>query len=175
MQKGYRKQVGLSLMVATIVVALDQLSKSWIRNNLAPLESTPELGLFRLTHLQNPGTVFGLPANQTFLLIVAALAILLIILFSLRYMSGRYPFHVSSLSLISLGLILAGAIGNSIDRLRFGYVTDFIDVRLWGDFHWPAFNFADAAIVVGILTLIYSLYRSGLFRKVYEHNRSIKN
>ena len=162
-------------MVATMVVALDQLSKSWIRNNLAPLESTPEVGFLRLTHLQNPGTVFGLPANQTFLLIVTISAILLIILFFLRYLSRPYPFPVSSLSIMSLGLILAGAIGNLIDRLRFGYVTDFIDVRLWGNFHWPAFNFADAAIVVGTLTLLYSLYRSGLFGKVYDHNHKIKN
>ena len=175
MQKRDRKQVGWSLIVTAIVVVLDQLSKSWIRTNLAPLESTPEVGFFRLTHLQNPGAVFGLPANQTFLFIFTGLAVFLIILFFLRYPSVRYPFPVSSLSLISLGLILAGAIGNLIDRLRFGYVTDFIDVRLWDDFHWPAYNFADAAIVVGILTLVYSLYRSGLFRKVYEHNRTIED
>jgi signal peptidase II len=65
---------------------------------------------------------------------------------------------------------LGGAIGNLIDRLRFGYVTDFIDIRLWGNFHWPAFNFADSAIVVGTLTLTYALFRSGLFKKIYDGN-----
>src|SRR4030042_4840777 len=119
MQKRDRKQVGWSLIVTAIVVVLDQLSKSWIRSNLAPLESTPELGFFRLTYLQNSGAVFGLPANQTFLFIFTGLAVCLIILFFLRYPSRSYPFPVSSLSLISLGLILAGAIGNLIDRLRF--------------------------------------------------------
>ncbi len=171
MQRGQdRKRLRLSLIVATIVVALDQLSKLWIRDNLVPGESLPEIGFLRLTYVVNTGSAFGLFANQTFLLIVITIVSLTSILLFLRYLSSA-----SALTNASLGLILGGAVGNLIDRLHFGYVIDFIDIRLWGGLHWPAFNVADAAIVVGIFTLAYSLYQSGLFRKAYEHNRGIKN
>jgi signal peptidase II len=109
-------------------------------------------------------------ANQTFLLIIVTIASLLAILLFLRYLSPA-----TTLSIAFISLILGGAVGNLIDRLHLGYVTDFIDFRLWDNFHWPAFNFADAAITVGIFTFIYSLYLSGLFRKVYEHDRKSKN
>jgi signal peptidase II len=82
----------------------------------------------------------------------------------------RYLSPATTLSIVSIGLIMGGAVGNLIDRLRFGYVTDFIYFRLWGNFHWPAFNIADAAITVGVFVLIYSFYRSGVFRKAYERN-----
>ena len=167
--EGTRK-IRLSLIAATLVVILDQLSKLWIRNNLAPLESLPEVGFLRLTHVLNTGSAFGLLANQTFPLIIITILSLIIILLSLRYLPSG-----ATLSIISASLILGGAIGNLMDRLRFGYVTDFIDVRLWGNFHWPAFNIADAAITIGVFVFIYSLYRSGLFRKVYDHNRRAKN
>lgn len=169
------KQVRLSLIAATLVIALDQLSKSWVRGNLAPGESLPETGFLRLTYVTNPGFVFGLPANQTFLLIFPTVVILLIIPFFFYYLTVRCRSHITSLCTICLGLILGGAIGNLIDRLRFGYVTDFIDIRLWDNFHWPAFNFADASIVIGTFTLAYALFRSGLFRKVYDHNRESKD
>lgn len=170
-----RKQVGLPLLVAASVVALDQWSKSWIRDNLPLGESSPESGFLRLTHVANTGSAFGLLANQTFLLIITTLAILLIIPLFLHYLSVHYRSPIISLSTISLGLILGGAIGNLIDRLRLGYVTDFIDVRLWNNFHWPAFNFADAAIVIGIFALIYSFYPAGLFRKIYDHSHKFRN
>jgi len=170
MQRGQdRKRLRLSLIVATLVVGLDQLSKLWIRDNLVPGESLPEIGFVRLTYVANTGSVFGLFANQTFLLIVIAIVSLTSILLLLRYLSSA-----SALTNVSLGLILGGAVGKLIDRLHFRYVIDFVDIRLWGGLHWPAFNVADAAIVVGILTLAYSLYRSGVFRKVYEHKRGIE-
>jgi len=176
MQKGQdKKQVGLSLICAILVIVLDQLSKSWVRGNLTIGESLPETGFFRLTYVANPGAVFGLPVNQTFLLIITTLVILLIIPLFLYYLSARYRSPITSLCIICFGLILGGAIGNLIDRLRFAYVTDFIDIRLWGNFHWPAFNFADASIVIGTCTLAYALFRSGLFRKVYDHNRNNRN
>jgi len=171
MQKGQgKKQAGLSLIAAALLIAFDQWSKSWIRGNLTPGESLPEGGFLRLTYVTNTGAVFGLLANQTVLIIAISIASLIIILLFLRYLSSA-----TTLSIVAAGLIFGGAIGNLIDRLCFGYVTDFIDIRLWGDFHWPAFNFADAAIVIGIFTLIYSLHRTGLFRKVYGHTGKIKN
>mgnify|MGYP001138201288 CR=1 FL=1 len=165
-----KRKIGLSLVIVASVIALDQLSKLWIRGNLMPGESLTIVGRLSLTHVQNTGSAFGLLANQTFLPIAITIASLIIILLFLHYLSPA-----TILSLVSIGLILGGAVGNLIDRLRLGYVTDFIYIRLWGNFHWPAFNFADAAITIGIFTFIYSLYLSGLFRKVYEHNRNIKN
>ena len=172
MQKGRdslpKAKMALSLGVAASVVVLDQLSKLWVRANSPRMELLP--GFLDLVHVENYGSAFGLLANQTFLLIIIPVASLFIILLFLRYLSSA-----TTLGIISIGLILGGAIGNLIDRLRFDCVTDFIDVHLHNLFHWPAFNLADAAITVGILTLVYSLYRSGLFRKVYEHDRKAKD
>ena len=166
------RRAGLFLTSAALVVALDQVSKSWIRANVPPTESLQQTGFLHIVYIKNFGSAFGLPANQTFLLIVISLAILLIITLFSYYLFARHRSPVTTLSSISLGLILGGAVGNLIDRLHSpGYVTDFIDLHLWGNFHWPAFNLADAAIVIGIFTFIYALYRSGLFRKVYEHDR----
>ena len=158
-----RKQVGSLLLIAASVVALDQWSKSWIRANRHPVELLP--GFLNIVYSENRGAAFGLLVNQTFLITItiAILAVIILLLI-------RYPYLATTLTLISAGLIFGGAIGNLIDRLRLSYVTDFIDIRLWNDFHWPAFNFADSAIVIGTLMLVYSLYRLGLFGKVYDHN-----
>ncbi len=169
------KQVVLSLVTTALVIALDQLSKAWVRVNLAPGESLLKAGFLRLTYVTNTGFVFGLPANQIFLLIFTTVVILLIIPLFFYYLSVHYRSPITSLCSICLGLILGGAVGNLVDRLHFGYVTDFIDIRLWNDFHWPAFNCADASIVVGTFMLAYALFRSGLFKKIYEHNRESKN
>jgi signal peptidase II len=171
MQRGQdRKRLRLSLIVATLVAGLDQLSKLWIRDNLVAGESLREIGFVRLTYVVNTGSAFGLFPNQTVLLIVITIVSLTSMLLFLRYLSSA-----SALTNVSLGLILGGAVGNLIDRLHFGYVIDFIDIRLWDGLHWPAFNVADTAIVVGIFTLAYSLYRSGVFRKAYEHKREIED
>jgi signal peptidase II len=166
----YRGRLGLFLIVLALVVALDQLSKLWVRAHLTLGESLPITGRLSLTYIGNTGSIFGLLANQAFLLIITGVASLLIILLFLRYLSPA-----TTLGIVAIGLILGGAVGNLIDRLRFGYVTDFIDFRLWGNFHWPAFNIADAALTVGILMLIYYLYKSGVFRKAYERNHRPQN
>jgi len=159
------KKATLCLIVIALISASDQLSKLWVRAHLAPWESLPITNRLSLIYIENTGSAFGLLANQAFLLIIISIAALLFILLFLRYLSPA-----TTLSIISIGLILGGAVGNLIDRLRFGCVTDFIYFRLWGDFHWPAFNVADAAIVVGVFVLIYSFYQSGVFRKAYERN-----
>ena len=87
----------------------------------------------------------------------------------------RYLSSATTLSTVAAGLILGGAAGNLMDRLRFGFVIDFIDIRLWGNFHWPAFNFADAAIVIGTAALAYFLIRSELLGRACEHNRKIRD
>jgi signal peptidase II len=165
-----RRKLGLFLIVAALIVTFDQLSKLWIRAHLALGESLPLTDRLSLTYVGNTGSAFGLLANRTFLLIIIGIASLLIVLLFLRYLS-----QVTTLSMVSIGLIWGGAVGNFIDRLRVGYVTDFIYFRLWGDFYWPAFNVADAAITVGVFVLIYSFYKSGLFSKEYERNHKPEN
>jgi len=147
-----KRQSFLFLAIAFFLVVIDQVSKLWVRSNLLPGMSLPKEGFLRLTHVQNTGSAFGILTNQAFLLaIIALVSILFILLLYYRF------FPVTALNTTVLGLILGGAVGNLIDRLRFGYVTDFIDVRLWGDFHWPSFNFADASTTVGALILIGSI------------------
>jgi signal peptidase II len=160
-----RRRLGLFLVVAALIVTFDQLSKLWIRAHLALGESLTLTDRLSLTYVGNTGSAFGLLANRTVLLIIIGIASLLIVLLFLRYLS-----QVTTLSMVSIGLVWGGAVGNFIDRLRFGYVTDFIYFRLWGDFYWPAFNIADAAIVVGVFVLIYSFHKSGVFSKDYERN-----
>jgi len=159
------KRATLCLLVISLVIASDQLSKLWIRTHLALGESFPITDRLSLIHIRNTGSAFGLLANQTFLIIVISIAALVFILLFLRYLSPA-----TTLSIISISLIMGGAVGNLIDRLRFGSVTDFIYFRLWGNFHWPAFNIADASIVVGVFVLIYAFYRSGVFTRAYERN-----
>ena len=165
---GHRAKLSLFLIVVALVVVLDQLSKLWIRANLPRIELLP--GFLDLIYVENYGSAFGLFANQTFLLITISLVCLLIILLFLRYLAPATTF-----SLIAIALILGGAIGNLIDRLRFGYVTDFIDIHLQSLYHWPAFNVADAAITVGIITLLFSFYKSGVFKRAYGQNHRPKN
>ena len=156
------------LVVLTLVVVFDQLSKLWVRSNLPQIELIP--GFLDLVYVENSGSAFGLLANQTFLLVTITIVSLIIIPLFFHYLSPSGTWGI-----LSAALILSGAVGNLIDRLRFGHVTDFIELHLKELFYWPAFNLADTAIVIGVITLIYSLYQSALFRKAYEHNHKAKN
>ena len=142
-------------LIALLVVAADQLSKIWIRSNLAFGQSLPETGFFRLIHVHNTGAAFGLFHGQSFPLIIVALVGIVILLLYVLTGYHRFPFSDNRLGKVALGLVLGGTIGNLIDRLRFGYVTDFIDVGIW-----PTFNIADSTIVIGVIIFIYSLLSS---------------
>jgi len=135
-----------------LVVAADQLSKIWIRSNLGVGQSLFELGFFRLTHVHNTGAAFGLFRGQSFALTIVALVGVAAILVYALLIHRRVPLLDNRLSKTVLGLVLGGTIGNLIDRIHLGYVTDFIDIGVW-----PAFNIADSAIVVGVIIFAYSL------------------
>ena len=128
-------------LTALLVVAADQFSKIWIRSH-------PD----RIVHTQNTGAAFGLFQGQSVpLTIFAFIGIAAILLFTLLFYN-RFPLLDSKLGKPALGLILGGTIGNLIDRLSRGHVTDFIDIGIW-----PAFNIADSAITVGVICFAYSL------------------
>ena len=144
--KGPIKELIFTL-VALAVVALDQVSKFFIRANMTPGQSMPEEGFFRITYVTNEGLAFGILSNQAFLITLTTIVGIAAIL-----MYARYPLFNRVLFKISLGLLLGGAVGNLIDRIRFGEVVDFIDVGAW-----PVFNLADSAIVVGVIIIILYL------------------
>lgn len=154
--------LGWLSLVALSVVLLDQWSKAWIRGSLALGESWPESGLLRLTHVANTGSAFGFFTGQTVFLIAITVVVLAMTPVLMRYVCQRYPAVLQLPYPVCLGLVAGGAVGNLIDRLRFGFVTDFIDVQLWHGFHWPAFNVADASIVVGVFGILILLARAGL-------------
>jgi signal peptidase II len=141
-------------------LAADQLSKLWVRENLFLGESVPQEGVLRLTHVTNEGIIFGLSAHPALSLILPILVVAAVL-----FLYYRYPMFHSGLIKIALGLVIGGSLGNLVDRIRFGYVTDFIDLHLWGDFHWPAFNLADLAIVIGIILFVYFWLHLKLYPK----------
>ena len=137
-------------ITAGIVILSDQITKSIVLNNIPLFSSLTVIdGFFNLTHLQNPGGAFSLFANQSFLLrkffFIALPLILLVFLFYFyRSISDTQKYLAFGIS-----LIIGGALGNLIDRFRFGKVTDFLDFYI-KDIHWPSFNLADSSIFVGI-------------------------
>lgn len=130
--------------MAGMVIALDQISKAAVTRSLEGHSPISLLGgLVHLDYARNTGAAFSLLPNGAALFEVAAVVVCGVIL--IGYARIRFP----GLSLrLALGLILGGALGNLADRVRLGYVVDFIDLR-W----WPVFNLADSAIVVGVSLL----------------------
>jgi signal peptidase II len=158
-----RWKLGLFLVTAGVVFVFDQLSKLWVQANLVRTDLVP--GFVSLVRVENYGSAFGLFTNQAFLISATAIVISLLVLLFLHPLTR----NISLTLAMSFGLIFGGAVGNLIDRIRLGYVTDFIDIHLLELFHWPAFNIADASITVGTFISIVFLYKSRLFRKAYGH------
>jgi len=133
-------------LTASLIVAADQLSKIWIRSTLDVGQSLYEMGFFRLTHVRNTGAAFGLFSGQSLPLTIASAVAVAILLSYAIFLHRRFPMLNNIFVRLSTGLILGGTIGNLIDRLRFGAVTDFFNFGFW-----PAFNVADAAITTGVV------------------------
>ena len=138
------------LGIISVLLTLDIATKEWIRSSLPPGGSFPEIWRLNIVNVQNTGSAFGMFTNQAFLLSIVAIAGLVVVLLFFRYLRD-----LGFMGGLALSLIFAGALGNLVDRLRFGYVTDFIYVRLWGNVFWPAFNVADSAITVGAILLAF--------------------
>ena len=154
------QKIRIPIIVAAIVVILDQISK-WLVVKYIPLYSKIELLPFLdATHVRNPGAAFGifrdLPENTRLILFAVVLVTAVVVI--LYFLSKTGPKDI--LLRFSLGLILGGAIGNSIDRFRLRYVTDFIDFHWFGDpaLHWPPFNIADSAITIGVILILFDTF-----------------
>ncbi len=152
------------ILVAAIILYLDQWTKEWIRQNVAefssmiPIEALGEYFVFE--RVRNYGAAFGILQNQSILFVVIAVIVSIAILIYVRYLPIDHWFVR-----ILLGLQLGGALGNLTDRLTQldehgrGYVTDFIKMGIPGVYYWPNYNIADSAIVIGVIGLgIYVIW-----------------
>jgi len=138
---------GFPFILVLLLTGADQLTKSFIKEYLThPIKLTP---FAQLVYVQNKGAAFGMLqglGNTTFIFI-SLVAIIFIVYMLLKQKESSYV----------LATILAGALGNLIDRIRFGYVIDFIDLHI-GSYHWPAFNIADSCLSIGLALLFIQLF-----------------
>ena len=147
----------LELLIAAVIVVLDQVAKALVRGAFDLHESLEVIpGFFNLTRVHNYGAAFGLmntvdfPYKTAVLSAVAAAALSMLALYATKLPPDQ------RFARIGLALIVGGAAGNLIDRISAGYVVDFVDVY-WGNWHFWAFNVADAAITVGVAFMILDL------------------
>lgn len=157
------------ILLATVAAAVlfDFITKAYIDSNMSLHESIVVIGGFlNITYVRNPGAAFSFLASASsgfrsvFFLTVTILAIILVLYYIAKSKTDE------PVMIFALSLILSGALGNFIDRVRLGEVIDFIDVHL-GAYHWPAFNVADSAITVGAFIMLFAL-----FKRPKEHDRS---
>lgn len=157
-----RQRLLFLLWITSAVLILDQVTKHLVHTGMAYGSAIPILpGFFDLTHVHNPGGAFGFLAGQgvwvrkLVFLFVSGLATLMILFFYHRTPQAFLCLRTG------LALIFGGAVGNMVDRIRFGYVVDFFDVY-WKGWHWPAFNVADSAICIGMAIFVFHV----LFKKL---------
>lgn len=144
-----KKIIGISF----ICVLIDQIIKLIISINMNVADSINVLkNFFRITYLQNTGAAFSiLSGNRIFLILITMIALLLIYFILIK------DKRIKKIETICYGLLIGGIIGNLIDRVRIGYVIDYLDFNFWS-YHYPVFNFADICIVVSaVILLIISL------------------
>ena len=142
------------VLIAVLVIVLDRVSKWLVARNILLHDSVVvDPGIFRLTHVQNRGAAFGLfsesPSEWKIAVLIMFSMAALVVVSALLWKNS----HAMTTTAIGLALILGGAVGNLWDRLSSGRVVDFLDFSVSG-YHWPAFNVADSAIVVGALLLV---------------------
>jgi signal peptidase II len=150
----------LLILGAAVVIALDQLTKNAITGRFFLHEARPVIdGFFNLVYVMNPGAAFSFMAGASaafryiFFCGITSVAVVLII----YYLVKSKP--KSLLIVASLTLIFSGAVGNLIDRIRYGAVVDFLDFYI-GNLHWPAFNVADCAISIGAALMIWEMIKA---------------
>lgn len=148
------RAIALVSLIAAMVLVVDQISKTLVMATLGPsagggaFELVP--GVLWLLYVENTGAAFGLFQGRNPLLALVALVIVLLLAIWFRAVAAATPWGA-----LALGLQIGGALGNVVDRLRHGFVIDFIDVPFW-----PTFNLADSAITIGVAILLVVVLRS---------------
>ena len=138
----------MAICLFVVLLVLDQVVKFYVSSNMVPGESIPVInGVFHITYVLNPGAAFGMLEHQQWFFILAGIVIIGAFCWYYPHLKRQCAyFHYGCVSL------LAGAVGNLIDRIRSGLVVDFFDFRIW-----PVFNLADVAIVLGVASMIYAI------------------
>ena len=145
------------LILSAVVIILDIWTKHLVLKSIQLHEAVPVIpNFFQLVHVRNTGAAFGLGANASSKLVPILLNVGAIAVFCVVVVYAFRTAVTDRLLQTGLHLILGGAIGNLLDRFRFGYVVDFLDVYI-GTHHWPAFNVADSAICIGIALLFLDM------------------
>ena len=154
---GLNKGIPIAL-ISSLIVLLDYFTKKTIESKVLLYESINVLPFLNIVHVENKGAAFSLLTNlgNNYFVAISIIAISVIIFYLSQLPKG--------LELFSLSMILGGAVGNLIDRLRIGKVVDFIDIYI-GRWHWPAFNVADSALTVGIILFLLANIRRGKMPK----------
>ncbi|HZD48502.1 MAG TPA: signal peptidase II [Silvibacterium sp.] len=155
------------LGVSAVVIFLDRVTKQWVAGHIREGDAITVIpGVFRITHVENPGAAFSLftdsphPEVTRWMLIAFSLIAAVAVLVVLARVGRRL-----SLTALSMALVLGGAIGNVWDRIRYGTVVDFLEMHIV-HYHWPDFNVADSAIVIGGILLLLDSLRSASTIKV---------
>lgn len=161
-ERGFAFQNVHWLWLSVVVLIIDQVSKRLIIDHLDLFDRVPLFGQLNITLMHNTGAAFSILSDAApWMFAVLAVAVAVGILIWLH----RHPYG-ERLVAVALSLILGGALGNAIDRVVHGYVIDFIDFHI-GLWHYPAFNFADCAIVIGALLMAVDVFWP---RRRREHN-----
>ncbi len=137
------------LLLGLAILFLDQLTKQAIRSNFVYGESRPVIeGFFNLVYVRNDGAAWNILSGQSLILILISVAVLvLLVVYRRSFLEETLPHQ------IMLGLMLGGIVGNLVDRIRLGWVTDFLDFE-FGSYHYPSFNVADSAICIAVALYI---------------------
>lgn len=151
------KRLRILAITMVLVLPLDQVTKAFITARFKLYESVTVIeNFFNITYVRNKGAAFGILSDSVyripFFLTVTAVAVVGLLWYLLRTREDSPWLHTA------LSLILSGALGNLIDRIRFGEVIDFLDVH-WYQHHWPAFNVADSAITIGVVLMLLDMWR----------------
>jgi len=136
------------LLLAFVVIVLDQVSKWYVQTHMITGVSIPVIeNIFHITYILNPGAAFGLFEHQTAFFVFIAICMVVAVI----YFYPKIPLQYALLR-FGIGLMVGGALGNVIDRIKTGYVVDFFDFRIW-----PIFNIADIGIVCGVGCIIFTI------------------
>ena len=146
----------LATFITIICIILDQFTKHLVVQNL---KNNPPMviidNLLTFTYLENTGAAFGILKNRRWIFIL----ITIISIFLISYILFKYKNKLQTINTIALSLILGGAIGNLIDRIRLGYVVDFVSMRFFNRYNFAVFNLADTFVVIGsIIIIIFILF-----------------
>lgn len=162
--KHRKRQIVSAVSSVLVIFFLDQYSKFLVSLKLVTGESLPVIkDILHITFVKNTGAAFGLFKNSTVIFILISVAAVVVISGFILRSIQRGDFSSKPLFNTGLVLIVSGAMGNLVDRFRFGYVIDFIDVRIW-----PVFNIADTSITIGTIFLLISFILAGHFQ---QHQR----